>query len=437
MDVKIPEYMKGAQLTATDEAATPSLNFLSFNLNRQFLLKQGSDEKKLGQEVNIVVLAVDPPKPFVNARAYWPGDYGTAEQGQPECASPDGIAPFDNVQNRQAERCDKCKWSALGSKIGSKGASGKSAQCKAFKMVYFVFENELKGGVVAFRVPITSLKQFSQYRWDIRQLGVPIAGVVTKVSFDDDAEYTKPTFSFSRFLDEQGYKLATELAVSAEIAQLSGSNRQVAAIAAPVEEDRQNDETSSTHALNDNTLDDTPDAEPSNEAIDIDAFLNGDIQDTHPYDIVKDAISACASVEDIKAYLAVAKDEMAKLTDEEKAQIKALIAEKASAKPEDKIKSALFAITKKEDLPDILDKIRSLPDGGGISLKADFIKVADKLNGESWSVDKHGESKDKFPAIAKDGSYKKKRNASQDDAVNTEATAMPDLDDIMGMLDKV
>jgi len=55
--IQIPEYIKQAQGTVTDESAAPSLNFLSFNLNGKFVYKQGSDEKKLGDEVEIVILA--------------------------------------------------------------------------------------------------------------------------------------------------------------------------------------------------------------------------------------------------------------------------------------------------------------------------------------------------------------------------------------------
>ena len=220
-DAQLPEYMQGGQQTETDKSATPSLNYLSGTTTGKFIKKQGDTEVDLGTEVEIVILAISPPKNFVNERAYWPGAFGESE-GSPECASSDSVKPYGWLENPQAESCGRCKWGIAGSKIGAKG---KGQQCSSFKMIYFVYADSIKDGVCAYKVPITSLKQVSAYRWDIKQVGAPIAGVITKVSYDPDCtDYSKPRFDFVGFLNKSEFEFSTKLAVSAEVIQLQNKN---------------------------------------------------------------------------------------------------------------------------------------------------------------------------------------------------------------------
>jgi hypothetical protein len=436
--------MNNAPLTNTDDTAEASLNYLTFNLNNQFIYKSGGDEKKLGSEVEIVIMGINPPKNFINERAYWPGKFGDSE-GAPECGSPDGVKPHAFLEAPQARVCDKCKWSQPGSAL-TQGKGKKSTQCRSFKMIYFVFADNVVGELSAFRVPVTSLKSLSGYRWDLKKAGAPIAGVITKVSFDEEAEYTRPMFTFAKFLDEKGFGFCTELAASSETSQLMDGSRQVAAI-----EDK-----SDTVAVADYTEStiDPPKLKPAEEAVshvtpvgdspdvDIDDLLGISeevVEEPTPYQLLLCTANACNSLADLKGFIAgngrqllagiVDKDESAQAI----AALKNMAAKLSQPSqkelgPLGELKERLSVLNNREQLPVLLADIRTLG-GEALTLLPDFVALAGKLNEETFNPAVHGMSKDGFPALKKSGEFRQKKGVAKE-------IAPSDIDDILGDLEE-
>lgn len=445
MNTAIPEYLKKAQATSTDESATPSLKYLSFNLNNQFKLKLGAEDKKLGSFVRIVILAIDPPKNFVNGRAYWPGDFDSSNGEAPVCASPDGVTHYDYVETPQATNCRQCQWAALGS-----SGKGKGTQCKSFKMIYFVFFGEETGGVGALRVPVTSLKNLATYRWSVREMGVPIAGIVTKITFDPDSEYTKLLFSSDGFLTEDKFKTTSKLASSAEIAQLI--NSQVVQIpheikgvselpknAAPAPSEKP--------AIDlDSFFDDAP-TKPAASPSAADQFLSK-IHLTKNIGELKDLVALLSNKHGLLAYATPQEKNVLKAAAQEKRlSFIAPMQTTTSPTPDRQIRTKI-------ELVQELARLRAF----GTTIESiagqNFVNRASELNMVLWNSDEHSTSKDGFPAFAQDGSFKKRRGLktanrvppeSLDDqfvkdepSAATESTPVSEgIGDIMDMLDEL
>ena len=96
----------------------------------------------------------------------------------------------------------------------------KYTKCSSFKQLYFVFPDNTAVDVCVLRVPVTCLQQLGNYRVDVKQNGMPIAGVITKISFDPEADYSKPIFSFVKILPEKQYLITTKLSQIPDVSQL-------------------------------------------------------------------------------------------------------------------------------------------------------------------------------------------------------------------------
>lgn len=437
---ELPAYMQVSSLptTSTDETAEAGLSYLKFNLNNCFILKQGGEEKKLGSEVKIVILGINPPKNFINARAYWPGKFGDTDAEQPVCASPNGVNPYPFLpsEDKQSEVCETCKWSKLGSSI-SQGKGGKASQCKSFKMIFFCFADDLET-MLSMRIPVTSLKNLSQHRWDVKKVNARIASVVTKVGFDIEAEYTVLKFSFDSFLNQEEFLKCTERAVGSELkALMAGPNSQAAT---PAVEDKtdQNSSSEDTSTVSegyttvDKWLEESAGAKPEQKAAKkitvpqgaaCNAELDEDFDDAAlgtPYAIFTGALLNFDSVLNLKTYATSAgKSLLAQMSSEELAQAKiefrkraVFLNQKAKETPLEAAKKAIANVMDKAQLPDILQQIRAVVPEGATLMEA-FTNKASELNNVSFSTAFHGLSKDGFPALIKDGSFKLKRGAQQ------------------------
>jgi hypothetical protein len=443
---EVPSYAQNAVKTPTDETAEGSLSYLKFNSNHQFSISIGGEEKKLGSEVSIVILSVTPPQNFINARAYWPGKFDPSNSSPPDCGSPNGVKPFSFLESPQAKICDKCKQAVQGS-AESQGASGKSTQCRQFKFIYFVFADDVKGGIHALRVPVSALKNLGDYRFSLKGVGAPIAGVSTKVSFDPEPEYTRPMFSYEKFLPEKELHFCTKLAVSDEMGAITGSSG--AQITASAIEDKSAAEEAVAHQ-EEKSVDDWVSEPTTKEAEAVKEVEGGDLLDglfeAEPEKEVLTAeqafkieVDCTTTFEELKAYInAEGKDLLQKMSTEERVSCKTYAKERAIAlkrtvetvSPVVMLRTELEAITKLIQLPPILKRIRSIG-GEAMNLVSLFTDVASKLNGVVFNTKIHGLSKDGFPALKADGFFRQKKGLLVQEKPETEID-----DDILGDLEE-
>lgn len=162
-------------------------------------------------------------------------DKDTSEGQKPDCYSADGIEPAADAQNKQAKKCATCPHNQWGSRISEKGAT-KGKACSDTVRMAVAAAGQLNDPML-LRVPPASIKALGEYGQALAKRGVGYNMVVTKVSFDIQAESPKLTFKPVGLLDDAGWSEVQEIAASDIVSNILGANPvAVEALTAPAEE---------------------------------------------------------------------------------------------------------------------------------------------------------------------------------------------------------
>lgn len=159
-------------------------------------------------------------------------DKDTSEGQKPDCYSADGVEPAADAQNKQAKKCATCPHNQWGSRISEKGAT-KGKACSDTVRMAVAAAGQLNDPML-LRVPPASIKALGEYGQSLAKRGVGYNMVVTKVSFDIEAESPKLTFKPIGLLDDAGFSEVQEMIGSDLVNNILGANP--VAIEAPAEE---------------------------------------------------------------------------------------------------------------------------------------------------------------------------------------------------------
>jgi len=161
-------------------------------------------------------------------------DKDNSEGQKPDCYSSDGITPAADAQNKQAIKCATCAHNQWGSRISEKGATKGKACSDSVRMA--VAPNGQINDPMLLRVPPASIKGLGEYGKMLAKRGVGYNMVVTKVSFDLEAESPKLVFSAIGLLDDEGFAEVQDVITSDLVSNILGaSETAVVAIADAVE----------------------------------------------------------------------------------------------------------------------------------------------------------------------------------------------------------
>ena len=149
-------------------------------------------------------------------------DKDTSEGQKPDCYSGDGIEPAADAQNKQAKKCATCPHNQWGSRISEKGAT-KGKACSDTVRMAVAAAGQLNDPML-LRVPPASIKALGEYGQSLAKRGVGYNMVVTKVSFDIQAESPKLTFKPVGLLDDAGWAEVQEMAGSDIVTNILGAN---------------------------------------------------------------------------------------------------------------------------------------------------------------------------------------------------------------------
>jgi hypothetical protein len=159
-------------------------------------------------------------------------DKDTSEGQKPDCYSADGVEPAADAQNKQAKKCATCPHNQWGSRISEKGAT-KGKACSDTVRMAVAAAGQLNDPML-LRVPPASIKALGEYGQSLAKRGVGYNMVVTKVSFDIEAESPKLTFKPIGLLDDAGFAEVQEMLGSDLVNNILGANP--VAVEAPAEE---------------------------------------------------------------------------------------------------------------------------------------------------------------------------------------------------------
>ncbi len=177
----------------------------------KFTAKNGDDEVKLGEEIMVVILGINPAIGF--SKTYYKDGYSPGSSEPPNCSSTNGVTP-DPFGTPESQKCATCPQAVWGSAVSMSG--GKAKACKDSKQLYVKLAEELDdpdAPTYLLIVTVLSLKPFGQYGKLLNSEGIPTPSlVITKLAFDEEASVPKLTFENVGLMDEK--LIETSLAIA-------------------------------------------------------------------------------------------------------------------------------------------------------------------------------------------------------------------------------
>lgn len=210
-EIAIPEYLKkfigDTSTSSTDDMITESAGSVPriSVRGKKFRVTIGSEAvKKPSDELFVVILGVDPAGGLFN-KAYFEDDYTgpNEDAAPPRCTSQDGIKPDSWIADPVHHECATCPMNMFKS-----ARVGKGKACKDSKILWVSEPDDIEGNVYALKVNISSIKNMSEYARLLKSNAIPPAAVITKLSFNDDADYPLIEFEYVGVLEEETLKLA-------------------------------------------------------------------------------------------------------------------------------------------------------------------------------------------------------------------------------------
>jgi hypothetical protein len=170
----------------------------------------GEQIGKAAREVDLIVIGALPKV----SRTYYEEAYDPDKEATlPDCWSNLGDKPEAAAENPQSATCATCPQNVEGS-----GSNGKSRACRFQRRVSALLAGDDSGDVYQFNIPAKSLfgkgvgnvHPFESYNRYLSANGESVDTVITRVSFDPDAETMALLFTPIRNLSDDEYDLVVE-----------------------------------------------------------------------------------------------------------------------------------------------------------------------------------------------------------------------------------
>ena len=145
-------------------------------------------------------------------------DPESSEKQKPDCYSNDGVAPASDAANAQSKKCATCTHNQFGS-----ARMGKGKACSDSKRLAIAAVDQINEPML-LRIPPASLKPLSEYVKFLDNRGADYDQVITKISFDMEAESPKLAFKPVGILDDETYKEVKEMAESETVRDIIGGS---------------------------------------------------------------------------------------------------------------------------------------------------------------------------------------------------------------------
>ena len=147
-------------------------------------------------------------------RSYYENDFDPNEIKEPVCYSLDSVAPEDDSEKKQSDKCATCPMAVKGSKVSDKGKP--LTACSQHRILAVIPVKRMDLPPLRLRIAQTSnydgrspelkakgLLAFQNYLDYVRARGIPhTQSVVTQLSFDPSQAYPKLLFKASRYTNE-------------------------------------------------------------------------------------------------------------------------------------------------------------------------------------------------------------------------------------------
>lgn len=161
------------------------------------------------------------------SRAFYKKAYVAGENAAPTCYSADGIAPPNDVREKQSDKCATCPQNVKGSKTDG---GQKYKACGYFRRLVLmlagdvedrrIFKLDAKSGSL-WGDGTASAKNLNDYIKSLTTRGVDVGQVVTRMTFDLNSDVPKLLFRPHRYITPEELQAVQDLIHSDEVKQLA------------------------------------------------------------------------------------------------------------------------------------------------------------------------------------------------------------------------
>ena len=163
-------------------------------------------------------------------KTYYPGDFKDGDDSEPTCSSDNGVVPDSHIAVPQNSVCATCPKNQWGSKISK--ASGKEVKaCSDSKRLAILPAGDLNYKALGLSITPAALTDWGKYVKALTDRSIPVAAVVTNITFDHTASFPKLQFAFGRLLEPAEFAKVRERAKGDDIRTIVTITR--APVAAP------------------------------------------------------------------------------------------------------------------------------------------------------------------------------------------------------------
>jgi hypothetical protein len=221
-----------------DKETTPSLsiegkNFTVILNGEKTVIQKRDADGELEPVKSLKVIILDAAQ--TRGRSYYAGAYDPSKATMPDCWSDDSVTPSKNVKKPCAASCAACPMSAKGSRPSTRNKEG--VACGQHQMIAVIPASDFTFEPLRVKLPITSVWDgknpandeackfaFKNYTDYLRAHQVDhTALLVTKLTFDKDAEYPKLLFQRDVFLNDEQIEKLIPIIQSDKVKQLISS----------------------------------------------------------------------------------------------------------------------------------------------------------------------------------------------------------------------
>lgn len=202
---KYQEQQDAADAQSLADSGNPTIPRLSIK-GQKFRWVQGEEESKKFNQVDVIVVGVDPEGGRMN-KAFYEGAYDPSNPSPPDCSSINGVVPDKWVTDPKASVCARCPNNAFGSAVNAQGQRTKGKACKDSKWLWVIKLEEIaeeSPTVWCLGVPASSLKALSKFGREVNKTKMPLHVIHVRIELDEDFDYPVLDLQIAGYLDEAG-----------------------------------------------------------------------------------------------------------------------------------------------------------------------------------------------------------------------------------------
>lgn len=222
MSMELPEHLRTGPMAEAAKRALQDAASMAASSNsiprvslrgREFrFIENGEEIVKFRDHIDVIIVGVEPQGSLMIKTWYEKG-YQPGSKEPPTCASEDGVAPAQWVQNRQSQSCRTCPKNVFGSATSPNGKATKA--CRDSKRIWIKLAkgNTVNGKpyevgpfedrtLYGMGVTVASLKAFSEHGRSLAALGQGPQVCVTRITMMD-TEFPQVEFKVQDWLNAE------------------------------------------------------------------------------------------------------------------------------------------------------------------------------------------------------------------------------------------